>query len=134
MPHRIIQFREALNEAMSEEMRCDEHVHLMGEEVAQYNGVYKVRQGMLDEFGPRRVIDTPISETGFPGLDFGAAMYGLRPVIEFMSWSFCLVAAEQIINNAPKMLYMSGGQFSVPIVFRGNNGPVDSSGRRTVGR
>lgn len=119
---REIQYREALNEAMCEEMDRDEAVFLMGEEVAQYNGAYKVSQGMLDRFGPRRVVDTPISETGFAGLGIGAAMYGLRPIIEFMSWSFCLVAADQIINNAPKMLYMSGGQFPVPIVFRGNNG------------
>ncbi len=119
---RTIQFREALREAMCEEMRADERVFLMGEEVAQYNGAYKVSQGMLDEFGPRRVVDTPISETGFAGLGVGAAMYGLRPIIEFMSWSFCLVAADQIINNAPKMLYMSGGQFGCPAVFRGNNG------------
>lgn len=107
---------------MSEEMRADERVFLMGEEVAEYNGAYKVSQGMLDEFGARRVVDTPISETGFAGLGVGAAMYGLRPIIEFMSWSFCLVAADQIVNNAPKMLYMSGGQFGCPIVFRGNNG------------
>ena len=119
---RNIQFREALNEAMVEEMLRDERVFLMGEEVAYYNGAYKVSQGMLERFGPRRVVDTPISETGFAGLGIGAAMYGLRPIIEFMSWSFCLVAADQIINNAPKMLYMSGGQFKVPIVFRGNNG------------
>ncbi len=119
---REIQYREALNEAMCEEMQRDGRVFLMGEEVAQYNGAYKVSQGMLDRFGPRRVVDTPISETGFSGLGIGAAMYGLRPIIEFMSWSFCLVAADQIINNAPKMLYMSGGQFPVPIVFRGNNG------------
>ena len=107
---------------MTEEMDRDERVFLMGEEVAEYNGAYKVSQGMLDHFGPRRVVDSPISETGFSGLGIGAAMYGLRPIIEFMSWSFCLVAADQIINNAPKMLYMSGGQFGVPIVFRGNNG------------
>lgn len=119
---REIQYREALNEAMTEEMDRDERVFLMGEEVAQYNGAYKVSQGMLAKFGPRRVVDTPISETGFAGLGIGAAMYGLRPIIEFMSWSFCLVAADQILNNAPKMLYMSGGQFNVPIVFRGNNG------------
>jgi pyruvate dehydrogenase E1 component beta subunit len=119
---RTIAFREALREAMSEEMRRDERIFLMGEEVAEYNGAYKVSQGMLEEFGPRRIIDAPISETGFAGLGVGAAMYGLRPIIEFMSWSFCLVAADQIINNAPKMLYMSGGQFGVPIVFRGNNG------------
>ncbi len=119
---REIEFRDALREAMSEEMRRDPRVFLMGEEVAEYQGAYKVSRGMLDEFGPRRVIDTPISETGFAGLGIGAAMWGLRPIIEFMSWSFSLVAADQILNNAPKMLYMSGGQFSVPIVFRGNDG------------
>ena len=119
---RTIQYREALREAMEEEMRADDRIFLMGEEVAEYNGAYKVSQGMLDEFGPRRIVDTPISETGFSGLGIGAAMYGLKPIIEFMSWSFCLVSADQIINNAPKMLYMSGGQFGVPIVFRGNNG------------
>jgi len=119
---RKIAYREALREAMNEEMRSDDRVFLMGEEVAEYNGAYKVTEGMLDEFGPRRVVDSPISETGFSGLGIGAAMYGLRPIIEFMSWSFCLVAADQIINNAPKMLYMSGGQFGCPIVFRGNNG------------
>ena len=122
MKPRIIQYREALREAMCEEMRRDERVFLMGEEVAEYHGAYKVSQGMLDEFGPRRVVDAPISETGFSGLGIGAAMYGLRPIIEFMSWSFCLVAADQVINNAPKMRYMSGGQFNVPLVFRGNNG------------
>lgn len=122
MTDRQIQYREALREAMQEEMRADERVFLMGEEVAEYNGAYKVSQGMVEEFGARRVIDTPISETGFAGLGVGAAMYGLRPIIEFMSWSFCLVAADQIINNAPKMLYMSGGQFGCPAVFRGNNG------------
>ena len=119
---RRIQYREALREAMIEEMHADDRVFLIGEEVAEYNGAYKVSQGMVEEFGPRRVVDTPISETGFSGLGIGAAMYGLRPVIEFMSWSFCLVAADQIINNAPKILYMSGGQFPVPCVFRGNNG------------
>jgi len=119
---RTIQYREALREAMTEEMRADDRVFLIGEEVAEYNGAYKVSQGMLDEFGPRRVVDSPISETGFAGLGIGAAMYGLRPIVEFMSWSFCLVAADQIVNNAPKMLYMSGGQFPVPCVFRGNNG------------
>lgn len=122
MSDRKIQYREALREAMIEEMQADERVFVMGEEVAYYNGAYKVTQGMVDMFGPRRVVDTPISETGFSGLGVGAAMYGLRPIIEFMSWSFCLVAADQIINNAPKMLYMSGGQFGCPIVFRGNNG------------
>ncbi|MCA9294941.1 MAG: pyruvate dehydrogenase complex E1 component subunit beta [Phycisphaerales bacterium] len=119
---REIEFRDALNEAMCEEMRADKRVFLLGEEVAQYNGAYKVSRGMLDEFGPRRVIDTPISENGFAGLSIGAAMMGLRPIVEFMSWSFSLVAADQILNNAPKMLYMSGGQFGCPIVFRGNDG------------
>ncbi len=119
---RNIQFREALREAMEEEMRRDERIFVMGEEVAEYHGAYKVTGPMIDEFGPRRIVDTPISETGFAGLGVGAAMYGLRPIIEFMSWSFCLVAADQIINNAPKILYMSGGQFGVPCVFRGNNG------------
>ena len=119
---RQIQFREALREAMSEEMRLDPRVFLMGEEVAQYQGAYTVSQGRLEEFGDKRIIDTPISENGFAGLGIGAAMMGLRPIIEFMSWSFSLVAADQILNNAPKMLYMSGGQFSCPIVFRGNDG------------
>lgn len=119
---RIIQFREALREAMSEEMRRDARVFLLGEEVAQYNGAYKVSQGMLEEFGPKRIIDAPISENGFAGLAVGAAMYGLKPIIEFMSWSFSLVAADQILNNVPKMLYMSGGQWGCPVVFRGNDG------------
>ncbi|MFO0083040.1 MAG: alpha-ketoacid dehydrogenase subunit beta, partial [Phycisphaerales bacterium] len=119
---RVIQFREALREAMSEEMRKDDRVFLMGEEVAYYNGAYKVSQGMLEEFGPQRIIDSPISENGFAGLAVGAAMYGLRPIIEFMSWSFSLVAADQLLNNVPKMLYMSGGQWGCPVVFRGNNG------------
>ncbi len=119
---RPIQFREALREAMSEEMRKDNRVFLMGEEVAEYQGAYKVSEGMLDEFGPDRIIDTPISENGFAGMGVGAAMYGLRPIVEFMSWSFSLVAADQILNNAPKMLYMSGGQWGCPIVFRGNDG------------
>ena len=119
---RQIEFRDALNEAMSEEMRRDQRVFLLGEEVAQYNGAYKVSRGMLDEFGPKRIIDTPISESGFAGMAIGAAMRGLRPICEFMSWSFSLVAADPILNNAPKMLYMSGGQFGCPIVFRGNDG------------
>lgn len=119
---RQIQFREALREAMSEEMRRDDRVFLVGEEVAYYSGAYKVSQGMLEEFGPRRIIDAPISENGFAGLAVGAAMYGLRPIVEFMSWSFSLVAADQILNNVPKMLYMSGGQWGCPVVFRGNNG------------
>jgi pyruvate dehydrogenase E1 component beta subunit len=115
-------YREALNQALSEEMERDERVFLMGEEVAEYNGAYKVSQGLLDKFGPKRVIDSPISETGFTGLGIGAAMYGLRPVIEFMTWSFSLVAYDQIVNNAAQVRYMSGGQFSVPIVFRGSSG------------
>ena len=119
---RVIEFRDALREAMSEEMRVDKRIFLLGEEVAQYNGAYKVSKGMLDEFGPRRIIDTPISESGFSGMAIGAAMRGLRPIVEFMSWSFSLVAADPILNNAPKMLYMSGGQFGCPIVFRGNDG------------
>jgi len=119
---RTIQYREALREAMEEEMRDDPRIFLMGEEVAEYNGAYKISEGMLAEFGPKRIIDSPISENGFAGLAIGAAMQGLRPIIEFMSWSFSLVAADQILNNAPKMLYMSGGQWGCPIVFRGNNG------------
>jgi len=122
---REIQFREALREAMNEEMRRDERVFLMGEEVAEYNGAYKVSQGMLDEFGPRRVVDTPISELGFAGIGVGAAMNGLRPIIEFMTFNFSLVAIDQVINNASKIMSMSGGQFSVPIVFRG---PTASAG------
>ena len=119
---RVIQFREALREAMSEEMRRDKNVYLMGEEVAEYNGAYKVSQGMLDEFGPERVIDTPIAELGFTGIAVGSAMNGLRPIVEFMTWNFAILAADQIINSAAKMLQMSGGQYSVPIVFRGGNG------------
>lgn len=107
---------------MSEEMRRDESVLLLGEEVAEYNGAYKASKGMLDEFGPRRVIDTPIAELGFAGIAVGAAMNGLRPVVEFMTWNFAILAADQIINSAAKMLQMSGGQFPVPIVFRGPNG------------
>jgi len=119
---REIQFREAICEAMSEEMRRDETVFLIGEEVAEYNGAYKASRGMLDEFGPRRVIDTPIAELGFSGIAVGAAMNGLRPIVEFMTWNFAILAADQIINSAAKMLQMSGGQYSVPIVFRGPNG------------
>jgi pyruvate dehydrogenase E1 component beta subunit len=117
-----IQFREALRAAMTEEMERDENVFLMGEEVAQYNGAYKVSEGMLDRFGPKRVIDTPISEAAFSGLGVGAAMSGLRPIIEYMSWSFTLVCLDQIVNNAANVRYMSGGQYKVPIVFRGGNG------------
>src|SRR3954447_22983671 len=119
---RQIAYREALREAMSEEMRRDEKVFLMGEEVAEYNGAYKVSQGMLDEFGAKRVIDTPISELGFAGIGIGSAMNGLRPIIEFMTFNFSLVAIDQVINSAAKMMSMSGGQFTVPIVFRGPTG------------
>ncbi|MEO1652413.1 MAG: pyruvate dehydrogenase complex E1 component subunit beta [Bacteroidota bacterium] len=119
---RVIQFREALREAMSEEMRRDKNIFLMGEEVAEYNGAYKVSQGMLDEFGPERVIDTPIAELGFAGIGVGAAMNGVRPIIEFMTFNFSLVAIDQIINSAAKMLYMSGGQYNIPMVFRGPTG------------
>ncbi len=119
---REIQFREALREAMNEEMRTDPSIFLMGEEVAEYNGAYKVSQGMLDEFGAKRVIDTPIAELGFAGIAVGAAMNGLRPVVEFMTFNFSLVAIDQVINAAAKMMSMSGGQFNVPIVFRGPTG------------
>lgn len=125
---REIQFREALREAMQEEMRRDKNVFLMGEEVAQYNGAYKVSQGMLDEFGPERIIDTPITELGFAGLGVGAAMNDLRPIIEFMTFNFSLVAIDQIINSAAKMMYMSGGQFPIPIVFRGPTGNAGQLG------
>jgi pyruvate dehydrogenase E1 component beta subunit len=118
----VIQFREALRAAMTEEMERDDNVFLMGEEVAQYNGAYKVSEGMLEKFGPRRIIDTPISESGFSGLGVGAACCGLRPIIEFMSWSFALVCMDQLVNNAANVRYMSGGQFKVPVVFRGGNG------------
>ena len=119
---RTIQFREALREAMSEEMRRDKRVFLMGEEVAEYNGAYKVSQGMLDEFGAQRVIDTPIAELGFAGIGVGAAVNGLRPIIEFMTFNFSLVAIDQVINSAAKMMSMSGGQYSCPMVFRGPTG------------
>jgi len=119
---REIQFREALREAMSEEMRRDPLVYLMGEEVAQYNGAYKVSQGMLDEFGPDRIIDTPIAELGFAGIGVGSAMNGLRPIIEFMTFNFSLVAIDQVINSAAKVMSMSGGQYGCPIVFRGPTG------------
>jgi pyruvate dehydrogenase E1 component beta subunit len=118
----VITMREALNQAMREEMRRDEGVFLMGEEVAAYQGAYKVSKGLLEEFGDRRVIDSPITELGFAGLGVGAAMVGLRPVIEFMTFNFSILATDQIINSAAKMRYMSGGQFKIPIVFRGPNG------------
>src|SRR4051812_40715464 len=117
-----MQFRHALRAAMTEEMERDDNVFLMGEEVAQYNGAYKVSEGMLDKFGPRRIIDTPISEAAFSGLGVGAAMAGLRPIIEFMSWSFTLVCLDQLMNNAANVRYMSGGQVKVPVTFRGGNG------------
>jgi pyruvate dehydrogenase E1 component beta subunit len=114
--------REALRDAMAEEMRRDPDVLLMGEEVAQYQGAYKVSQGLLDEFGARRVIDTPITEQGFAGIGVGAAMSGLKPIVEFMTWNFAMQAIDQIINSAAKTLYMSGGQMGCPMVFRGPNG------------
>lgn len=125
---REIQFREALREAMSEEMRRDPKVFLMGEEVAEYNGAYKVSQGMLDEFGPERVIDTPIAELGFAGIGVGAAMNGLRPIIEFMTFNFSLVAIDPVINSAAKMLSMSAGQYGCPMVFRGPTGNAGQLG------
>ena len=125
---KTLQFREALREAMSEEMRRDERVFLLGEEVAEYNGAYKVSQGMLDEFGPKRVIDTPIAELGFAGIAVGASMNGLRPIVEFMTWNFAILAADQIINSAAKMMQMSGGQYHCPIVFRGGNGTAGQLG------
>ena len=125
---RQIAYREALREAMSEEMRRDDRVFLMGEEVAEYNGAYKVSQGMLAEFGDRRVIDTPITELGFAGIAVGAAQNGLRPIVEFMTWNFAVLALDQILNTASKMLAMSGGQIGCPIVFRGPNGSAGQLG------
>ncbi|MEO1260938.1 MAG: pyruvate dehydrogenase complex E1 component subunit beta [Bacteroidota bacterium] len=119
---RTLQLREALREAMSEEMRRDPNVFLMGEEVAEYNGAYKVSKGMLEEFGEKRVIDTPIAELGFAGIGVGAAMNGLRPIVEFMTWNFAVLAFDQIVNNAAKTLAQSAGDFSCPIVFRGPSG------------
>ena len=121
-----IQFREAIAQAMSEEMRRDESIYLMGEEVAEYNGAYKASKGMLEEFGERRVIDTPISEAGFSGIGVGSTMTGNRPIIEYMTFNFALVGIDQIINNAAKIRQMSGGQFPCPIVFRG---PTASAGQ-----
>lgn len=125
---RTIQFREAVCEAMSEEMRRDASVYLMGEEVAEYNGAYKASKGMLDEFGPDRVIDTPIAELGFGGIGVGSTMTGCRPIIEYMTFNFSLVGIDQIINNAAKIRQMSGGQFSCPIVFRGPTGSAGQLG------
>jgi pyruvate dehydrogenase E1 component beta subunit len=118
----VVTIREALNQAIREEMLRDESVFLMGEEVAAYQGAYKVTKGLLEELGPKRVIDTPITELGFAGLGVGAAMVGLRPIVEFMTWNFSILATDQIINSAAKMLYMSGGQYNIPIVFRGPGG------------
>jgi len=114
--------REALRQAMDEEMERNKNVFILGEEVGEYNGAYKITKGLLDKWGPKRVVDTPISENGFSGLAIGAAMTGLRPIVEFMSWNFSFVAADQLISNACKIYYMSGGRYSVPIVFRGPNG------------
>lgn len=123
-----ITFREAIRQAIDEEMARDERVFLIGEEVAQYNGAYKVSQGLLDKYGPKRVIDTPITEEGFTGLGIGAAMVGLRPIVEWMTLNFSLMAYDQVVNNAAKMRYMSGGQVNMPIVFRGPNGPAEYLG------
>jgi pyruvate dehydrogenase E1 component beta subunit len=118
----VITYREALNQALAEEMARDESVFLMGEEVAEYDGAYKVSKGLLEQFGPKRIVDSPISELGFAGLGVGAAMVGLRPIIEFMTFNFSILALDQVINAAAKLRYMSGGQFSIPMVFRGPNG------------
>src|SRR3990172_117632 len=124
----VVSLREALNQAMDEEMARDERVYLMGEEVAQYNGAYKVSQGLLAKWGPRRIIDTPIAEEGFAGIGIGAAMCGLRPIVEFMTWNFSLVAYDQIANHAAKMYSMTGGHFNVPMVFRGPGGAAHGLG------
>src|SRR5512135_757518 len=118
----VITYRDALNQALREEMQRDDRVFLMGEEVAVYQGAYKVSKGLLQEFGEMRVVDTPITELGFAGVGVGAAMVGLRPIIEFMTWNFAVLAMDQVLNSAAKLLYMSGGQFNIPIVFRGPNG------------
>lgn len=123
-----ITYREAIRQAIDEEMERDERVFLIGEEVAQYNGAYKVSQGLLDKYGEKRVIDTPITEEGFTGVGIGAAMAGLRPIVEWMTYNFSLMAYDQVVNNAAKMRYMSGGQVSLPIVFRGPNGPAEYLG------
>jgi len=124
----IVSLREAINQAIDEEMARDERVFMMGEEVANYQGAYKVSQGLLQKWGPKRILDTPIAEAGFAGLGVGAAMVGLRPIVEFMTWNFSLVAYDQIVNNAAKMLSMSGGNFHVPIVFRGPGGAAHGLG------
>ncbi len=122
----VITFRQALHDAMDEEMARDDAVILIGEEVAQYNGAYKVSQGLLDKYGPDRVIDTPITEEGFTGVGIGAALVGLRPIVEWMTFNFSAQAFDQVLSNASKMLYMSGGQLKVPVVFRGPNGPAEN--------
>ena len=121
----VLTVREALNAALDEEMKRDEAVLLMGEEVAEYNGAYKVSKGLLDKYGPHRVLDTPIAELGFTGVGVGAAQVGLRPVVEWMTLNFSLLALDQVVNNAAKLRHMSGGQIQVPIVFRGPNGPAE---------
>ena len=118
----VVTYRDALTQALREELQRDDRVFLMGEEVAQYNGAYKVSKGLLDEFGPMRIVDTPITELGFAGVGVGAAMVGLRPIVEFMTWNFALLAIDEVVNAAAKMLYMSGGQYKMPMVFRGPNG------------
>lgn len=118
----VVTYRDALTQALREELQRDDTVFLMGEEVAQYNGAYKVSKGLLDEFGPMRIVDTPITELGFAGVGVGAAMAGLRPIVEFMTWNFALLALDEVVNAAAKMLYMSGGQYKMPMVFRGPNG------------
>ncbi|MFL5555609.1 MAG: pyruvate dehydrogenase complex E1 component subunit beta [Gemmatimonadaceae bacterium] len=118
----VLTYRDALTQGLREELQRDESVFLMGEEVAQYNGAYKVSKGLLDEFGPMRIVDTPITELGFAGVGVGAAMAGLRPIVEFMTWNFALLALDEVVNAAAKMLYMSGGQYKMPMVFRGPNG------------
>jgi len=118
----VLTYRDALTQALREELQRDDTVFLMGEEVAQYNGAYKVSKGLLDEFGPMRIVDTPITELGFAGVGVGAAMVGLRPIVEFMTWNFALLALDEVVNAAAKMLYMSGGQYKIPMVFRGPNG------------
>src|SRR5438128_12595199 len=125
---REITYRQALNEALAEELDRDPNVFLMGEEVAEYQGAYKVSHGLIERFGPRRIIDTPISEKRFAGLGVGAAMVGLRPIIEFSTFSFSLVAFDQVVNNAPNMYTMSGGQLSIPMTFRRPNGPAHQLG------
>jgi len=118
----VVTYRDALTHGLREELQRDDRVFLMGEEVAQYNGAYKVSKGLLDEFGPMRIVDTPITELGFAGVGVGAAMVGLRPIVEFMTWNFALLALDEVVNAAAKMLYMSGGQYKIPMVFRGPNG------------